>query len=80
MSYRVRDGERTWLLAMDAIDLQEGIDAGVPIGWSAVPEEAPLRRASHDRLVALAAEEGATLVAGHCPVTWPPAGLRSIAL
>jgi N-acyl homoserine lactone hydrolase len=81
MSYRVRmrDGT-TWLFAMDAIDLQEGIDTGVPIGWSADPDDAPLRRASHDRLVALAADERATLVAGHCPVTWPPAGMRSIAL
>jgi N-acyl homoserine lactone hydrolase len=81
MSYRVRmeDGT-TWLFAMDAIDLQEGIDTDTPIGWSAVAEDAPLRRASHDRLVALAAAEGARLVAGHCPVTWPPPGLRSVAL
>jgi N-acyl homoserine lactone hydrolase len=80
MSYRVRDGGRTWLFAMDAIDLQEGIDTDTPIGYSSDPADAPLRRASHDRLVALAAQEGATLVAGHCPVTWPPAGLRSVAL
>jgi N-acyl homoserine lactone hydrolase len=80
MSYRVRTGDRTWLLAMDAIDLQEGIDTGTPIGWSADPEQAPLRRESHDRLVALAAAEGATLVAGHCPVTWPPTGMRAIAV
>jgi N-acyl homoserine lactone hydrolase len=81
MSYRVRmcDGT-TWLFAMDAIDLQEGIDTGIPIGYSSDHADAPLRRASHDRLVALAAAEGATLVPGHCPVTWPPAGLRSIAL
>jgi len=81
MSYRVRMRHgATWLFAMDAIDLQEGIDAGIPIGYSADPGDAPLRRASHDRLVALAAAEGATLVPGHCPVTWPPAGLRSVAV
>jgi N-acyl homoserine lactone hydrolase len=80
MSYRVRDADRTWLFGTDAIDLQEGIDSDVPIGWSAVPADAPLRRASHDRLVSLAADEGATLVPGHCPVTWPPDGLRAIAV
>lgn len=79
MSYRVRmDDGTTWLFAMDAIDLQEGIDTDTTIGWSAVAGDAPLRRASHDRLVALAAAEDARLVAGHCPVTWPPAGLRSV--
>jgi len=78
MSYRVRTPERTWLFAMDAIDLQEGIDTGTPIGYSADPADAPLRRASHERLVALAAREGATLVPGHCPVTWPPPGLRAV--
>lgn len=79
MSYRVRmdDGAR-WIFAMDAIDLQEGIDTDTPIGWSAVAGDVPLRRTSHDRLVALAAAEGARLVAGHCPVTWPPARLRSV--
>ena len=78
MSYRVRDGETTWLFAMDAIDLQEGIDTDTAIGWSAVAEDVPLRRASHDRLVRMAAEEGARLVPGHCPVTWPPPGLRAV--
>jgi glyoxylase-like metal-dependent hydrolase (beta-lactamase superfamily II) len=80
MSYRVRAGDETWLFAMDAIDLQEGIDTDTTIGWSADEADVPLRRASHDRLVALAAAEGARLVAGHCPVTWPPEGLRSIAV
>ena len=73
MSYRVRMAESgSWLFAVDAIDLQRGIDEDIPIGWSADPADAPLRRASHDRLVGLAREEGARLVAGHCPVTWPP--------
>jgi N-acyl homoserine lactone hydrolase len=79
MSYRVRtDDGATWIFAMDAIDLQEGIDTDTPIGWSAVTDDVPLRRTSHDRLVAVAAAEGARLVPGHCPVTWPPAGLRSV--
>ena len=73
MSYRVNMAESgPWLFAVDAIDLQQGIDENVEIGWSADPADAPARRASHDRLVALAAEQGARLVAGHCPVTWPP--------
>jgi hypothetical protein len=73
MSYRVRMQESgTWLFAVDAIDLQQGIDENRAIGWSADPDDAPLRRTSHDRLVALAAAEDARLVAGHCPVTWPP--------
>ena len=73
MSYRVRMAESgTWLFAVDAIDLQRGIDEDRAIGWSADPADAPLRRVSHDRLVSLAAAEGARLVPGHCPVTWPP--------
>ncbi len=72
MSYRVRTrDDGTWLFAVDAIDLQQGIDEDRPIGLSADPADAPLRRASHDRLVALAAAEGARLVPGHCPETWP---------
>lgn len=82
MSFRVRTPAGPWLLAMDAIDLQEGIDLDVEIGASARPDDAPLRRRSHDRLVALAAAEGARLVPGHCPVTWPempgpPDGLQA---
>jgi glyoxylase-like metal-dependent hydrolase (beta-lactamase superfamily II) len=82
MSYRVRTPAGPWLLAMDAIDLQEGIDRDVEIGSSAHPADAPLRRASHDRLRALAAEEDARLIPGHCPQTWPtmpgpPEGLRA---
>jgi creatinine amidohydrolase len=82
MSYRVRMAESgTWLFAVDAIDLQEGIDSGRPIGSSAAPADAPLRRLSHERLIALARAEGARLVPGHCPVTWPalaadPTGFR----
>jgi hypothetical protein len=73
MSYRVRMAESgTWLFAVDAIDLQKGIDTDTPIGWSADPADAPLRRASHDRLLGLAEAEDARLLAGHCPETWPP--------
>lgn len=73
MSYRVRMAESgTWLFAVDAIDLQKGIDSDTAIGWSADPADAPLRRASHGRLVALAEAEGARLLPGHCPETWPP--------
>ena len=73
MSYRVRMAESgTWLFAVDAIDLQRGIDTDTAIGWSADPADAPLRRASHGRLVALAESEGARLLPGHCPEVWPP--------
>jgi N-acyl homoserine lactone hydrolase len=72
MSYRVRMAESgTWLFAVDAIDLAENVALDRPIGWSADPADAPSRRASHDRLVALAAAETAQLLPGHCPVTWP---------
>ena len=72
MSYRIRmAGSGTWIFAMDAIDLQAGIDLDRVVGTHAVPADAPLLRASHDRLVAAAEEEGARLVPGHCPVTWP---------
>ena len=73
MSYRVRMAKSgTWLFAVDAIDLAQGIREDRPIGWSADPADAALRRTSHDRLIALAAEEDARLVPGHCPETWPP--------
>lgn len=72
MSYRVRTRDSgTWIFAVDAIDLQENIDEDMPIGWSADPADAPKRRDSHDKLVRLAADEGARLVPGHCPRIWP---------
>lgn len=72
MSYRVTMAQTgTWLFAMDAIDLQKGIDLDQVVGTYAVAADAPLVRQSHDRLVALAHDEGARLVAGHCPDTWP---------
>lgn len=73
MSYRVTLPETgTWIFAMDAIDLQAGIDLDRVIGTHAREEDAPLVRTSHDRLVARAEAEGARLVAGHCPVSWAP--------
>lgn len=72
MSYRIRLRESgTWLFAIDAIDLQRGIDEDRAIGWSADPADAAARRASHELLVSLAQAESARLVPGHCPVTWP---------
>lgn len=72
MSYRVRMRESgSWLFAVDAIDLQRGIEEDRAIGWSANPSDAAACRASHDLLVSLASAEGARLVPGHCPVTWP---------
>ncbi len=72
MSYRVRMARSsTWLFAVDAIDLTENVELDRPIGWSADHADTASRRVSHDRLVALARHEGARLVPGHCPVTWP---------
>lgn len=78
MSYRVRAADgRIWLFAMDAIDLQAGIDLDRVVGTWAREQDEPLVRASHDRLIALARDEDARLVAGHCPVTWPPRELAT---
>lgn len=71
MSYRVRLESGTWIFAADAIILTENIEKDLPIGFSYLPEDDPLRRVSHDRLINLAKEEGARLVPGHCPVAWP---------
>ncbi|AOX45888.1 N-acyl homoserine lactonase family protein [Microbacterium sp. BH-3-3-3] len=78
MSYRVRaaNGD-TWLFAMDAIDLQAGIDLDRLVGTWAREQDKPAVRTSHDRLIALARAEDARLVAGHCPVTWPPRELAT---
>jgi glyoxylase-like metal-dependent hydrolase (beta-lactamase superfamily II) len=71
MSYLVRTASGPpWLFAVDAIGLRVGIDRDVAIGGSADPADTPLRRRSHDRLVALARAEGARLVPGHCAPTW----------
>lgn len=80
-SYKVRMRESgTWIFAVDAIQQEENLLRDVEIGWSAVTEDAPCRRESHNRLVDLAAAEGARIVPGHCPKTWPelvrPEGYR----
>jgi glyoxylase-like metal-dependent hydrolase (beta-lactamase superfamily II) len=71
MSYLVRRrGGAPWLFAVDAIDLAEGVASDTEIGWSADPADAPLRRRSHERLLALAEREGARLIPGHDPGIW----------
>jgi glyoxylase-like metal-dependent hydrolase (beta-lactamase superfamily II) len=72
MSYRVRlsDGQ-TWLLAMDAIDLQDGIDTDTPIGSSALHEGVAERRDSHERLMTMLRTDDIRLLPGHCPVVLP---------
>ena len=77
MSYRVTTEVGTWLFAMDAIDLQAGIDLDRVVGTWAREQDAPLVRTSHDRLASLARIEDAHLVAGHCPETWPPRELAA---
>jgi glyoxylase-like metal-dependent hydrolase (beta-lactamase superfamily II) len=59
-----------WLFAADAIALGEGVERDAVIGTAADPLDAPLRRRSHDRLVALARAEDARLVPGRCAATW----------
>ena len=52
MSYRVRMARSgTWLFAVDAIDLAQGIREDRPIGYASDPADDALRRVSHDRLV-----------------------------
>ncbi|MEZ5099965.1 MAG: N-acyl homoserine lactonase family protein [Thermoleophilia bacterium] len=71
LSFRVDLAESgSWLFAFDAIPLQENVERDDPIAAGSRPGDAPLRRASHDRLVALARDSGARLVPGHCPDTW----------
>lgn len=71
MSYVVRRRDAPpVVLAVDAIDLREGVERDTPIGFSADPADAALRRRSHDRLTALAAREAAVLVPGHDPEVW----------
>jgi glyoxylase-like metal-dependent hydrolase (beta-lactamase superfamily II) len=72
MSFRIDMAvSGSWLFAFDAVPLAENVERDDPIGVGSRAEDAPLRRTSHDRLVALAEESGARLVPGHCPTTWP---------
>ena len=71
MSYRIElPASGTWVFAVDAIDLAEGVALDREIGSAARPQDVPLLRSSHERLTALA-HSGAHLIPGHCPVTWP---------
>ena len=70
MSFKIELADSgTWLFAFDAIPTQENIDLDSPINVGSTDDPGG-RRKAHDRLVALA-NEGARLVPGHCPVTWP---------
>jgi glyoxylase-like metal-dependent hydrolase (beta-lactamase superfamily II) len=72
MSFRVRtQAGETWIFAMDAIDLQDGIDSDTPIAASALPDGVAERRHSHARLMDLAAGDRTRLLPGHCPRIWP---------
>lgn len=55
MSYRVElPTSGTWIFAVDAIDLAEGIELDREIGSAARPQDVPLLRSSHERLTKLA--------------------------
>ena len=62
------------LLAFDAVPMMENVEKDAPIAVGSIPEQKPLIRESHDRVVALARSEGARLLPGHCPKTWPALG------
>jgi glyoxylase-like metal-dependent hydrolase (beta-lactamase superfamily II) len=72
MSYLVDLPESgTVLFAFDAVPTIENVERDAPIAVGSIPEQKPLIRESHDRVVALAGSEGARLLPGHCPRTWP---------
>jgi N-acyl homoserine lactone hydrolase len=59
------------LFAFDAVPTIENVERDAPIAVGSIPEQSPLIRESHDRLVRLAQETGARVLPGHCPRTWP---------
>jgi N-acyl homoserine lactone hydrolase len=61
----------TLLFPFDAVPMIENVERDAPIAVGSIPEQKPLIRESHDRVVALARSEGARLLPGHCPRTWP---------
>jgi N-acyl homoserine lactone hydrolase len=72
MSYRIEMQQSgQWVFAFDAIVTVENVELDSPVNVGTRPEDAPLRRTSHDRLVALSRTHDARLIPGHCPVTWP---------
>ena len=59
------------LFPFDAVPMMENVERDAPIDVGSIPEQNHLIRESHDRVVALARSEGARLLPGHCPTTWP---------
>jgi glyoxylase-like metal-dependent hydrolase (beta-lactamase superfamily II) len=71
MSYRVElPASGTWLFAVDAADLGENLNDGVPPGSCADPADAPQAEASLRWLRDEAARRGARLVPGHDMAFW----------
>jgi glyoxylase-like metal-dependent hydrolase (beta-lactamase superfamily II) len=68
------------LLAFDAVPMMANVEKDAPIAVGSIPEQKPLIRESQDRLVALARSEGARLLPGHCPRTWPALGGEPVEL
>ncbi|MFF4253916.1 N-acyl homoserine lactonase family protein [Streptomyces sp. NPDC001663] len=66
----VADGGR-YLFAFDAIPTIENVERDAPLTAAAVAAQRPMIRTSQDRLIALAAKQGAELLPGACPRTWP---------
>jgi glyoxylase-like metal-dependent hydrolase (beta-lactamase superfamily II) len=75
MSYLIDLPESgTLLFSFDAVPTMENVERDAPIDVGSIPEQKPLIRESHDRVVRLARTEGARLLPGHCPRTWPALG------
>ena len=60
-----------WLFPFDAVPMMENVERDAPIAVGSIPQQKPLIRESHDRVVELARRERARLQPGHCPRTWP---------
>jgi hypothetical protein len=72
MSYLIELEESGALLfPFDAVPMIENVERDAPIVVGSIPEQQPLIRESQDRLLRLARSEGARLLPGHCPRTWP---------
>ena len=69
------------LLAFDAVPMMENVEKDAPIAVASIPEQKPLIRESHDRVVALARSEGARLLPatarGRGPRIWRRSSSRS---
>lgn len=79
MSYLIDMAESgLWLFPFDAVPMLENVERDAPIAVGSIPEQKPLIRESHDRVVALARSEGARLQPGHCPKSWPALGGRPV--